>query len=216
MISVTEAMVLQALVETKCQTAKCLCDAIERKGYPRKDVQLAIQRAIESGVVLCATDWSLSVAAQEGSGVEGLRSDDAPASIEDLDAALRRGREIGGMIVGSADLRRPALHPINPHRQTMIVQSARGEMARWAASMRVHDPILHQTTMDGARDAYLQLLTIPFGTMARLTTDQARAFLRDLVADFEGREPEVVQNDYEAKAFAILTASDTNAPKETR
>jgi hypothetical protein len=107
-IFVTEAIVLQTLVETKCQTAKCLCDAIERKGYPRKDVQLAIQRAIESGVVLCATDWSLSVAAQEGSGVEGLRSDDAPASIEDLDAALRRGREIGGMIVGSADLRGPA------------------------------------------------------------------------------------------------------------
>jgi hypothetical protein len=90
-------------------TATEVCDAlVQHWDMKRPAAQLAIQRAIENGVVLCAKDWSLSVAAQEGSGVEGLRSDDAPATIEDIDAAMRRGREIGSMIVGSADLRGPA------------------------------------------------------------------------------------------------------------
>lgn len=44
------------------QTARALCDKLVALGHPRRDSQLAIQRATERGRLLVAKDWILSVA----------------------------------------------------------------------------------------------------------------------------------------------------------
>lgn len=58
-------------------SAKTICDMVVNQGFERKEVQLHIQRLMSSGALMVAKDWT--VAAQEGSGVEGLRPDDATA-----------------------------------------------------------------------------------------------------------------------------------------
>jgi hypothetical protein len=45
-------------------TAKALCDELVDQGHPRRDSQLAIQRAAERGHIEFGADWKLHVAAQ--------------------------------------------------------------------------------------------------------------------------------------------------------
>ncbi|CAN0606630.1 unnamed protein product [Ectocarpus sp. 12 AP-2014] len=45
------------------QTAVALCDALVDAGYPRRDSQLAIQRAAERGYIEIGRDWLLSAVA---------------------------------------------------------------------------------------------------------------------------------------------------------
>jgi hypothetical protein len=44
------------------QTARKLCDKLVANGHPRRDSQLAIQRASERGRLVVESDWTLSVA----------------------------------------------------------------------------------------------------------------------------------------------------------
>lgn len=43
-------------------TAVALCKALEDAGHPRRDSQLAIQRAAERGRLVLQPDWSVRVA----------------------------------------------------------------------------------------------------------------------------------------------------------
>lgn len=42
-------------------SARALCDALVDDGHPRRDSQLAIQRASERGRINVAADWTLNV-----------------------------------------------------------------------------------------------------------------------------------------------------------
>ena len=42
-------------------TASALCEQLVRNGHPRRDSQLAIQRAAERGRISVGSDWMLSV-----------------------------------------------------------------------------------------------------------------------------------------------------------
>lgn len=44
-----------------CATALALCDELVRTKHPRRDSQLAIQRAAERGRISVGSDWKLSV-----------------------------------------------------------------------------------------------------------------------------------------------------------
>lgn len=45
-------------------TARALCDALVARNHPRRDSQLAIQRASERGRITVNPDWTLSVAVE--------------------------------------------------------------------------------------------------------------------------------------------------------
>lgn len=45
-------------------TARQLCEALVRTNHPRRDSQLAIQRASERGRISVGPDWTLSVVAK--------------------------------------------------------------------------------------------------------------------------------------------------------
>lgn len=75
----------------------------------------------------------------------------------------------------------------------------------WARDLWNADPVKYHEIRDGARKTYLQLCMIPFGSRERIETDSGRAFLRDLVAEVEGRGSEEVQSEYEAEAFRLMS-----------
>lgn len=60
----SDAVVVQALNDLGGSrvTATRLCEALVVAGYPRRDSQLAIQRAAERGHIIVGSDWTLSSA----------------------------------------------------------------------------------------------------------------------------------------------------------
>ena len=58
-----DAQVVAALTALGSRTtALKLCEKLVLEGHPRRDSQLAIQRAAERGAITINADWSLSVA----------------------------------------------------------------------------------------------------------------------------------------------------------
>jgi len=51
-----------------------------------------------------------------------------------------------------------------------------------------------------AREEYARILRLPLGSIERHYNNAYLAFLRDFIAEHEGREAEDVQNEYETKA----------------
>lgn len=59
----SDDVVVQALIELGGRaTAAQLCNELVKTSHPRRDSQLAIQRASERGRILVGSDWTLSVA----------------------------------------------------------------------------------------------------------------------------------------------------------
>lgn len=61
----SDAEVVQALKDLGGHaTAAELCDKLVSEKHPRRDSQLAIQRASERGLIVVGLDWTVSVAAE--------------------------------------------------------------------------------------------------------------------------------------------------------
>jgi hypothetical protein len=54
--------------------------------------------------------------------------------------------------------------------------------------------------IERAREEYLRALRVPLGSLERHHNRLYMCFLRDFIADHEGRDAETVQDEYEAAA----------------
>jgi hypothetical protein len=54
--------------------------------------------------------------------------------------------------------------------------------------------------LEHARDEYRRLLRLPLGGWERHYNQAYLAFLRDFIAEMEGRDPQAVQEEYEGAA----------------